>query len=103
MYWSDVGFLCLGKNELDSLRKPHIVMKDKKMVFCNNKGVKRNEFYQAAVAGYKPELCVEIKADDYNRENHFEYQGIVYRIIRTYPVKNEKLEMICTAAVNINA
>ena len=45
-------------------------------------------------------LCVEIKAIDYNREGHFEYNGVMYRVIRTYPVKNECLELICQALVN---
>ena len=61
--------------------------------------MKRNEFYQAQAQGYRPELCVEIKELDYDGEGHFEYGGKMYRIIRTYPVKNECLELICQALV----
>ena len=66
----------------------------------NEKGVKRNEFYQASAQGYRPELCVEIRAADYKRETHIEYDGIMYRIIRTYPVKNECLELICQSLIS---
>lgn len=72
---------------------------DRRKVYCNEKGVKRNEFYQAATAGVKPELCIEIKAAEYRREEYFEYDGVMYRIVRTYPVKNENLELILTTLV----
>lgn len=72
---------------------------DRRKVYCNEKGVKRNEFYQAATAGVKPELCIEIKAAEYQREEYFEFGGVMYRIVRTYPTKNENLELILTTLV----
>lgn len=98
MYWRDIGFLCYETECIDSLGKPYKVY-ERREVFCNEKGVKRNEFYQAQAQGYRPELCVEIKELDYNRESHFEFKGIMYRVIRTYPVKNECLELVCQALV----
>lgn len=98
MYWREIGFLCVETEKLDKLRRPYKVF-EKREVFCNLKGVKRNEFYQAQAQGFKPELCVDISAFDYNGESHFEYDGRMYRILRTYPVKGEKLEVICTALV----
>ena len=98
MYWKDIGYLCEEKEKLDSLRKPHKVYK-KRLVSCNNKGVKRSEFYQAQAQGYRPELCVEIKEADYKHETHFEFKGRMYRVIRDYPVKNECIELICQSLV----
>lgn len=98
MYWREVGFLCKEIEKTDSLGKPYKEF-EKREVFCNEKGVKRNEFYQAQAQGYRPELCIEIKALEYNKEGHFEYDGTMYRVIRTYPVKNECLELICQALV----
>lgn len=99
MLWRNVGFLCRETEATDALGKPYKTFV-KTMVFCNEKGVKRSEFYQAQAQGYKPEICIELKACDYNREGHFEYGGIMYRIIRTYPVKNENIELTCQALVN---
>lgn len=96
MYWREIGYLCEETEQLDTFRKPYKTF-TKREVFCSEKGVKRNEFYQAQAQGYRPELCIEIKEADYNREGHFEYNGTMYRIIRTYPVKNECLELICQA------
>ena len=96
MYWREIGYLCEETEQLDTFRKPYKTFA-KREVFCNEKGVKRNEFYQAQAQGYRPELCVEIKEADFNRESHFEYNGTMYRIIRTYPVKSECLELICQA------
>ena len=98
MLWREIGNLCVESEALDELRRPYKTFV-KREVFCNEKGVKRNEFYQAHAQGYKPELCVEIPACDYDNESHFEYNGTIYRILRTYPTKREKLEMICTALV----
>lgn len=98
MYWRELGYLCREIEKTDSLGKPYKEF-EKQEVFCNEKGVKRNEFYQAQAQGYRPELCIEVKALDYNKEGHFEYDGTMYRIIRTYPVKNECLELICQALV----
>lgn len=99
MLWRDICNLCVETELLDSLRKPYKTY-SKKEVFCNVKGVKRNEFYQAQAQGYRPELCVEIRDVDYDRENHLEYDGRMYRVIRTYPVKNECIEIICQTLVN---
>ncbi len=98
MYWREVGFLCNEIEKINSLGKPYKEF-EKREVFCNEKGVKRNEFYQAQAQGYRPELCIEIKALEYNKEGHFEYNNTMYRVIRTYPVKNECLELICQALV----
>lgn len=99
MLWRDIAYLCKEVEKLDGLRKPYKVY-EKHEVFVNEKGVKRNEFYQASAQGYRPELCVEIRAADYKRETHIEYDGIMYRIIRTYPVKNECLELICQSLIS---
>ena len=98
MLWRDIGYLCRETEQLDELGAPYKTFV-RNMVFCNVKGVKRSEFYQAQAQGYRPELCVEIKECEYHREGHFEYNGVTYRVIRTYPVKGEALELICQALV----
>lgn len=102
MYWRDIGYLCKANKHLDAMRRATNASFERREVLCNSKGVKRNEFYQAAVAGVKPELCIEIKADEYQREAYFEYDGIMYSILRTYPVKNENLELILTTITKDN-
>lgn len=99
MLWRDIGYLCQEVEKLDSLRKPYKVY-EKHEVFLNVKGVKRNEFYQASAQGYRPELCVEIRDVDFVKETHLEYDGTMYRILRTYPTKNECLELICISLVS---
>lgn len=99
MLWREIGYLCKENVQTDSLGKPYKTLTEKE-VFCNEKGVKRSEFYQAQAQGYRPELCVEIRECDYNREGHFKYNDVMYRVIRTYPVKNECIELVCQALVN---
>lgn len=102
MFWRDIGYLCKPIKKLDALRRPSKEEFERREVFCNEKGIKRTEFYQAQTVGYKPELCIEIKADEYANEDYFEFNGNMYNILRTYPTKNENLELICTALVNEN-
>ena len=102
MYWRDIGYLCKANKHLDAMRRATKSGFERREVPCNEKGIKRNEVYQAAVAGVKPELCIEIKADEYQREAYFEYKGIMYSIVRTYPVKNENLELILTTLTKDN-
>ncbi|MBQ6148675.1 MAG: hypothetical protein IJI83_03915 [Oscillospiraceae bacterium] len=99
MLFKDVGYLCTEREEVDKFNKPYKTYQ-KVLVFCNSKGVKRNEFYQAQAQGYRPELCVEIKEIDYAKQTHFEFGGTMYRIIRTYPVDNECLEIIAQSLVS---
>ena len=95
MYWSDTGYLCKETQTFDKFKRPQKAGFEKREVLCNDKGVKRSEFYQAQAAGRKPELCVEIMACDYDKENYFEYDGTMYKIIRSYPVKGERIELVC--------
>lgn len=53
MLWREIGYLCSEKETLDSLGKPFKTF-EKKEVFCNEKGVKRNEFYQGTSPGLPP-------------------------------------------------
>ena len=98
MLWNGSGYLCRETETLDALGKPHKTY-ERRFVYCNEKGVKRNEFYQAQAQGYRPELCVEIRKAEYRRESHFEYGGVLYRIIKTYPVRAEALELVCQSLV----
>ncbi len=95
MYWSDIGFLCKEKQTFDRFNRPQKVGFEKREVICNDKGVKRSEFYQAQAAGKKPELCVEIMAYEYENENYFEYEGVMYKILRSFPAKEEIIELVC--------
>ena len=95
MYWSDVGYLCKEKQEFDKFNRPQKAGFERREVICNETGVKRSEFYQAQAAGRKPELCVEITADDYDNEKYFEYDGVMYKVLRSYPKKKEQIELVC--------
>ncbi|MDD3173360.1 MAG: phage head closure protein [Herbinix sp.] len=57
-------------------------------VFANKKSVRQSEFYQASVAGLKPELVFEIRSYEYENDKKLRYpsgvNGKVYDIIRTY-------------------
>lgn len=59
-------------------------------------GVKRNEFYQAQALGMTPTATFRCFEFEYRGEQHVQCGGKDYRIIRTYPLEGERLELVCT-------
>ncbi|MCL2518008.1 MAG: head-tail adaptor protein [Oscillospiraceae bacterium] len=101
MMWREAVYLMQEIESLDSMRKVTKSYK-KRRVYCNEKGVRQSEFYQAGIQGDKPEIMLEVRANEYNGETHVEYKNKVYRVIRTYPKRNEITEIICTSTVHKN-
>ena len=98
MLWNDVIELVKevpGENDMGD----SIVIREYKEVFANEKGIRQSEFYQAMANGLKPSLMYEISKFDYEGEKQIRVNNKLYNIIRTYPVKNEKLEIVCEGLV----
>jgi len=62
--------------------------------------IRQSEFYQAAVAGHRPEITFVLWASEYNDERLIEHEGIVYTIMRTYQKTAKKVELTCTGLIN---
>lgn len=96
MYNNVLEFVNLvpSETEVDIYGDP-VLVEEKRMVFCKELSVGQTEFYQAQTLFYKPEIKFEI-ADymDYQREQFVDYEGIRYKILRTYKNSN-KLEITC--------
>jgi SPP1 family predicted phage head-tail adaptor len=84
-------------NELGDAIK---VQTKRENIFADKQSVKRNEFYQAASVGLKPELTFVIRTCEYNQEPMLEFNGKTYNIIRTYEKENECIELVCQGVVN---
>jgi SPP1 family predicted phage head-tail adaptor len=68
-------------------------------IFCELKSIGQTEFYQAQTNGMKPEIKFVI-ADylDYQGEENIAFDGMKYKILRTYRTGNE-LEITCYGGV----
>ncbi len=75
----------------------------KRTVFAEEKSVTRKEFYEAAATGFRPEVVLTIWQREYNGEEKIEYNGIGYKIIRSYKPNSEDIELTCSALVNKGA
>lgn len=64
-------------------------------ILCGLKSVGRSEFYNAAVAGLRPELVFVVHAYEYDGQRSIKFEGIEYRVIRTYSVSFEEMELTC--------
>jgi SPP1 family predicted phage head-tail adaptor len=76
----------------DKLLQP--ISKDVEVtLLCRKKKVTRSEFYQANQAGLKPSLVVEIRNFEYENQEFAMFEGKQYRILKTYPIDSEILEL----------
>ena len=72
----------------------------RRSVFCRQASIGQREFYQAHAVGLKPELRLVLSDYlDYNNEQLVEYDGQIYRVLRTYRTGQE-LELVVYREVN---
>lgn len=69
-------------------------------ILCDMKSIGRTEFYNAAANGLKPEAIFVVHPYEYNNERYVEFSKdetpkIRYKVIKTYEVDFEKLELTC--------
>ena len=95
MNWRDTAKLLVSTSYTTNAMGNVIPVRNEKEVFVNRKGVRMQEFYQAAAHGLKPELMLEVRSHDYGGEDELTYAGKTYDIMRTYDKNGEITELIC--------
>lgn len=73
-----------------------VYTENRRELFAEIVGTKRSEFYAGLSAGMRPEKTVKIYEFEYDNEKIIELDGKRYQIVRTYPVEDERLELICS-------
>lgn len=103
--WNGRLFYLKEKNTLDEMHRPQKRLVESGSAFCNNVGIRQNEFYQAAAQGYRVEQQLEVRRNTYKREfTHVRYNGTEYRILRTANAKcRENIIIVCVDKVNSQA
>ena len=76
--------------------KQNITEEVKTKLLCRKRSITRSEFYQANQAGIRPSLVVDIHSFEYDNQELAEFEGKRYRILKTYPVDLETLELTMT-------
>ncbi len=64
-------------------------------VFCDEKSVTRSEFWAAGTNDVTPEIVLVVRPYEFNGETRVDYNGVRYRIIRSYKTGPEDMELIC--------
>ena len=63
-------------------------------IIAEQGGVGRSEFYKAAAAGMTA-VTFTVSEADYQQERLIEYNGKTYKVLRSYPTPNRKVELVC--------
>lgn len=77
-----------------------------KEVFAEKRSIGSSEFYQAHAEGLKPEFKFIIHPSEYDRKTdgpHIKYNGEPFKIIRTYEVNQETLEITVEGDVHVSS
>ena len=91
--WNNEITLTSRKNKgKDKLKQP-IYEEAEATILCSKKKVTRSEFYQANQAGLRPSLVVEVHNFEYDNQEHAIFEGKKYRVLKTYPIDSEILEL----------
>ncbi|MDQ1233346.1 hypothetical protein QE450_000844 [Paenibacillus sp. SORGH_AS306] len=69
-----------------------------RLVFTNKVSIQRNEFYQAALTEFRPEISFQIRTIEYGGEKWIRHEEIDYKLIRTYSKNQEITELVCERA-----
>lgn len=70
------------------------VTETEREVMCTVRSVSRSEYYNALNAGIEPSLVFYLAlSDDYQGERVVRYQGMKYRVVRTYLTEDDGIEI----------
>ncbi|MNW36745.1 hypothetical protein D3C74_137630 [compost metagenome] len=65
------------------------------IVYCGLKSISRAEYYNAASTGLNPEIVFLVHGYEYDGQETVKFNEAKYKIIRTYSVDFEELELVC--------
>lgn len=95
MSWNnEITLISYVNTELDELHQP-IMREQRTDVLCQIRSVSRSEFYQASQSHLRPNIVFIIHAFEYCNETLVEHEGDKYKILKTYLLSNDLLELTC--------
>ena len=70
------------------------VMDTTRTVMCTVESVRRNEYYTALNAGFRPEYVFRLAlANDYQNERIVKFHGQKFRVVRTFLTEDDGIEI----------
>lgn len=97
--YGDIALLIKVTNTKNSVGDT-IPVKAERQVFVDRKDIRASEFYQAQQTGLRPQIMFEMRTIDYESEKLIKFEGVEFRIIRTYRKGKDFIELICQGLVS---
>ena len=72
-----------------------IPVETKKIILCDLNSIGQQEFYNASVQGLKPSIVFVVHPFEYEGEALVEFESQRYKVIRTYGIGTDELELTC--------
>lgn len=64
-------------------------------ILAERKSIRYGEFYQAKAAGFTPSITFSVWSVEYQQETLLIYNGLEYKIVRTYDTDEKNTELTC--------
>lgn len=99
--YNDIIYLIrkVGTGEVDEYGND-VFKTEATMLFAERRSVGQKEFYQAQTDGLKPEIKFVLPDYlDYHDEPFVAYDGVRYKVLRTYQNERNELEITCYGGV----
>lgn len=77
-----------------------VIEETRRKVYARAKSISQTEFYQAQTEGQKPQIKFILATErDYENEEELVYNGIRYKVQRTYINERDEIEITCYGGV----
>lgn len=81
-----------------------VLTEQRQQVYAECRSITQTEFYQAQTAGFKPEIkFVLTTSRDYSGQEEIAFDGIRYKVLKTYIPQNDSIEITCYGGVRDDA
>ena len=94
-YDNELILITPGRIEEDELGNQIPIDPVETPIYCGVKSIGRTEYYNAAATGLRPEIIFVVHAYEYDEQKQIRFDGVEYRVMRTYEVDFEELELTC--------
>ena len=72
-----------------------IATEEETTILCRKESVTRTEFYEAGRNDSNPSIVIVIHPYEYENQPEVIFEGTRYRVIRTYQMDFEEMELVC--------
>lgn len=98
--WNKIDLIAYEDGEGLDEYGDKVIVQVRRPVFAECKSITQTEFYQAQSVGLKPQIKFHLATSwDYKGEEEVAFNGVIYKVQRTYILENDSIDIVCYGGV----